>query len=217
MLAANHEPPSGYFQLLLLNAAAVLSSVPPGLSCGSACILGRMGVPRVMLLFDPEAHPQCWNERMVPGEFAVLYTGSQPRVLEDGSLAWDGTVPTCTVFSSLSEAEAYAARQVVEVPTLRCRIYDDKGLAGQPVRQISGTQHKGESEISSRFRRWCGSILLLGGIALGVVDWQSDFTRLWPGTLGVRMIPVGLILLVTELVIVIEAKRKKRRTERAGS
>src|SRR5579871_6187207 len=32
-----------------------------------------MSEPRVLLLFDPEARPQNWNERMSPGEYAVLY------------------------------------------------------------------------------------------------------------------------------------------------
>ncbi len=154
---------------------------------------------------------------MAPEEFAVLYTGAQPRLSDDGGVSWDGKESACTVFDSLDDAEAFVQRRVVEVPTVRCRIYDSRGLAGQPVREISGAEHKGDSEISSRFRRWGAAILLLGGIVLGILDWQSDFTRMWPGTLAARMIPVGLILLVTELVIVIEARRKKRRTERDGS
>jgi hypothetical protein len=204
-------------ELLQGNFGVVVGGGARALGLGLTCILGGMGVPRVMLLFDPEAHPQCWNERMTPGEFAVLYTGAQPRALEDGSVALDGTAPACAVFGSLSEAEVYAKRQVAEVPTLRCRIYDEKGLAGQPIRQIAGAEHKGDSEISARFRRWAGSILLIAGVVLGVMDWESDFTKVWPGTLAARMIPVGLILLVTEFVIVLEAKRKRRREERQGS
>lgn len=29
---------------------------------------------RTILLFDPLAQPQSWNERMLPGEYAVLYS-----------------------------------------------------------------------------------------------------------------------------------------------
>src|ERR1700727_1288112 len=118
-----------------------------------------MSEPRVMLLYDPEARPQNWNERLAEGEYAVLYSGTQPRVVGQESEGGGGA-PTCTVFGSLAQAEE---------PTLRCRIYDQRGLAEQPVREIRGALHKGESEISARFRRWGGTILLVGGVVLWVM------------------------------------------------
>jgi hypothetical protein len=170
-----------------------------------------MSEPRVMLLFDPEARPQNWNERMAEGEYAVLYSGTQPRVVgrEDES---GGGSPACTVFGSLAEAEAHAAARVAEEPTLRCRIYDQRGLAEQPVREIRGSLHKGESELSARFRRWGGTILLVGGIVLWVMDSNSDMKMGWPSAVAARIAPLGLILLATELVIVIEARRKRGRS-----
>ncbi|RSL17918.1 hypothetical protein EDE15_3470 [Edaphobacter aggregans] len=170
-----------------------------------------MSEPRVLLLFDPEARPQNWNERMAPGEYAVLYSGTQPRVVgrEDES---GGGVPACTVFGSLAEAKAHAAAKVAEDPALRCRIYDQHGLAGQPVREIRGTQYKGESEISARFRRWGGSILLVAGIMLWVLDEHFDLKMGWPAAVAARIAPLGLILLVTELVIVVEARRQRGRS-----
>lgn len=169
-----------------------------------------MSEPRVLLLFDPQARPQNWNERMAEGEYAVLYTGAQPRVAgQEGE--GSSEAPACTVFGSLAEAEAHAAAKVAEDPTLRCRIYDQRGLAEQPVREIRGALHKGESEVSARFRRWGGTILLLGGIALWALDDHFDLKMGWPAALAARMAPVGLILLVTELVIVIDARRKSRR------
>ena len=167
-----------------------------------------MAQSRTLLLFDPNAQPQCWNERMTSTEYAVLYSGQPiPSHNLDGTPA---TGPTCTVFSTLAEAEEHATQQVALIPTLRCRIYDHQGLAVQPVREIRGSQYKGESEISARFRRWAGSILFFGGLALVALDWISDFSLSWPATIGVRMFPVGLILLVTELVIVITTKRAHR-------
>lgn len=145
---------------------------------------------------------------MTSAEYAVLYSGQPiPSHHPGGTPA---TAPTCTVFSSLAEAEEHAVQQVALIPTLRCRIYDHQGLAVQPIREIRGSQYKGESEISARFRRWAGSILLFGGLALVVFDWSTDFNLSWPATIGVRMFPVGLVLLVTELVIVITARRAHR-------
>ena len=145
---------------------------------------------------------------MTSSEYAVLYSHQPvPSHYHNGT---PSAGPTCTVFSTLAEAEVYATQQVALIPTLRCRIYDHQGLAVQPIREIRGTQYKGESEISARFRRWAGSILLFGGLALIVLDWSADFSLSWPATIGMRMFPVGLVLLVTELVIVITARRAPR-------
>ncbi len=148
---------------------------------------------------------------MVPGEYAILYSGFQPpRSDQPHSIAIDG--PYCAIFPTLADAEAHATQQAELYPALLCRIYDHHGLGRQSISEIRGNRYKGESEISAQFRRWCGSFLLFGGLALTILDWRSDFGLLWPATVGTRMIPFGLVLLVTELVIVIEARRKGRRT-----
>ena len=167
-----------------------------------------MAQSRTLLLFDPNAQPQCWNERMTATEYAVLY--SHQPVPSDHRNDTPASGPSCTVFSTLAEAEEYAAQQVALIPSLRCRIYDHQGLAVQPIREIRGSHYKGESEISARFRRWAGSILFFGGLALIVLDWSTDFKLSWPATIGMRMFPVGLVLLVTEIVIVITARRSHR-------
>jgi hypothetical protein len=159
---------------------------------------------RTLLLFDPNAQPQCWNERMQPGEYAILYSSSQLAGLSTPS-----SEPICTVWSTLAEAEQHATEQVTRLPTLRCRVYDHHGLAREPLREIRGLQHKGESEITGRFRRWGGALFFLVGVVLIAFDWAADFKRSWPATVGVRLLPVGVILLVTELAIVLAAKRER--------
>ena len=162
---------------------------------------------RTLPLLDLEAQPQSWNERMTPGEYAVLYSG----VPEGAPL----NSQTCTIFESLESAEQYASAQVATWPELRCRIYDHRGFGAQPVREIRGTAHKGDSEITARLRRWGGGGLFLGGAVLTLIDVAVDYRLLWPSLIGVRMMPAGLVLLVTELVIVIEARRKARRGDLA--
>jgi hypothetical protein len=164
-----------------------------------------MGDPRTLPLLDLNAQPQSWNERMSLSEFAVLNTGAA------GADGVDASV--CKVFGSLEEAEQFAREQVALHPQLRCRIYDHHGFGSQPVREVRGAEHKGESEISARFRRWGGMLLFFGGLLLMVVDWVAGFAYSWPAMLGARMAPVGLVLLLTELVIVIESRRKDRRNE----
>jgi hypothetical protein len=153
---------------------------------------------RTVPLFDSSAQPASWNERMLPGEFAVHYSNF------DSSAG-----PSCTILGSLEDAEEYAKAQVVLKPGLRCRIYDDQGFIGPPLLEVRGRQYKGESDISPRFRRWCGSLLFFGGLALVIVDWSVDFKLTWPATIGVRMLIPGLILLVTEEILVLQVKRKR--------
>ena len=135
---------------------------------------------------------------MEAGEFAVHYS----------SFDHPSASPFCTVFGSLSEAKAYAAEQVARRPDLRCRIYDRQGFIGAPICEFIGDSYKGEGEISSRFRRWVGSLLFFPGLILTAIDWQYDFSLNWPAMIGTRMLFPGLILLVTEMVIVFNARRR---------
>jgi hypothetical protein len=161
-----------------------------------------MSHPRTLLLFDKGAQPASWNERMSPTEYAILYSSYAP-----------GTDPTCTIFSTLAEAKEYASHQVLQQPNLRCRIYDHQGLAVPPVFEARGEQYKGDNDLSPRFRRWAGSILFFGGIILTMVDWLKDFSLSWPAMIGTRMFPVGMVLLFIELMVIVEAKRKKNRQQ----
>jgi hypothetical protein len=172
-----------------------------------------MTEPRTLPLFDPTATPQSWNERMVPGEYAILYANLQPQLLEQPPGSHPVTGPICVVFDSLPAAEAYAERQVAQFPRLRCNIYDHNGMGHDPIRQICGIHGRDTNEISAGFRRWGGSALLLLSIILGIAEWRSDFTLTWAGTIASRLAPAGVVLLVTELAIIAEAKLKKRRAK----
>lgn len=160
---------------------------------------------RTLPLFDPSVHPSSWNERMVPGEYAVHYSTS----------GQDGPGAVCDVLSSLSEAEDHAATHLNVHPNQRCRIYDHNGFIGAPIRELCGTSYRGDPDLSPRFRRWMGSILLFGGLALTAYDWSTDFRLSWPGLIGSRLIIPGLILLVTEVVIILYARRKRSHPEAA--
>lgn len=128
------------------------------------------------------------------------------------SFAPSEPVPFCTIFLSFPEAEAYAQEQVSQRPELRCCIYDHNGFIGKPLREFKGSRYKGDRDLSPRFRRWLGSFLFFGGLILTLIDWHADFRLLWPAMLGTRMLIPGMILLVTELVIVIYARQKHAHT-----
>jgi hypothetical protein len=156
---------------------------------------------RTVPLFDFGAQPASWNERMLSGEYAVHYSNLDSSALVTG--------PSCTIHGSLADAEEYAKAQVALKPGLRCRIYDGRGFVGPPILEVRGQQYKGESEISPRFRRWGGSLLFFAGLVLVIVDWSVDFELTWPATIGVRMLIPGLILLLSEAILVLHIKRKR--------
>jgi len=145
---------------------------------------------------------------MAENEYAVHYSnfGDSPNAS-----------PFCTIFSNLAEAETYAKEQIAKRPDLRCRIYDHRGLVGKPIREFKGSSYKGDSDLSPRFRRWVGSVLFFGGLILTIVDWRVDFRFLWPSMLGTRMILPGLLLLLTEAIIVFYARYKKEHTGEKGT
>jgi hypothetical protein len=160
---------------------------------------------RTLPLLDESVQPPSWNERMVAGEYAVQYSSF---------VGLPAASPSCTVFSSLAEAEAYAEEQIAQRPDLRCRIYDDRGYVGAPLFECSGSNYNGDKGISPRFRRWAGSVLFLGGLILTIMDWTYDFSLTWPATIGTRLLIPGLFLLFMEAMIVLSAKRGKAHTRR---
>jgi hypothetical protein len=110
--------------------------------------------PCTLPLFDPQAHPQSWNERMADGEFGVLYNGNPipppPSPNDIGTLSESGLLgmsdigvrsPYCVALSSLTAAEDFAAQQTALHPG-HCRIYDQPGLANSPLREIHVQQRR---------------------------------------------------------------------------
>ena len=158
-----------------------------------------MGAPRQLPLFRADVPGGSWNERMLPGEYAVHYSSFDA-----------GVAPFCTVLEGLDAAEAYAREQVVERPTLRCTIYDHHGLIGAPLRSVEGSAYKAKSDLSPRFRRWVGSILFFGGMLLISLDWSTDFRLSWPAMIGTRMILPGLLLLFIEAMVMLHARLDRR-------
>jgi hypothetical protein len=138
---------------------------------------------------------------MAPGEYAVHFSEFADTT--------QATQPFCLVFDTLAAAESYATDEVARRPGLRCRIYDNGGFIGAPLREFKGSRFRDNTDISPRFRRWGGSVLFFGGCLLAGVDWAFDFRWLWPSMLGTRMIMPGSILLMTELIILLHARQKR--------
>jgi hypothetical protein len=159
--------------------------------------------PRKLPLYDENFQPGTWNERMIPGEFAVHYSSFPVK---------DYDTLYCTVFGSLDEALAHAREQVELRPALRCTIYDQEGFVGAPLGDVRGKEFKDKGSISPRFRIWAGAVLFTSGLVLMIVDWRTDFELMWPGMFGSRIIIPGFALLVMDAIITIHQRRHPRKT-----
>jgi hypothetical protein len=137
---------------------------------------------------------------MAPGEYAVHYSTSDHN----------GPGAVCTVFPTIAEAEAHAAAHIQLHPNQRCRIYDHDGFIGAPIRELRGASYRGERDLSPRFRRWAGSILFFGGLALTLFDWSLNFRIYWAALIGTLVILPGLFLLVVEAVLILQARREPK-------
>lgn len=143
---------------------------------------------------------------MQPEQFAVH--ASQQRGAQ-------GT-PACWVCDSLPEAERFATERVAQEPAVRCRIYDHQGFVGAPLREVKGSTYKGESDLSPRVRRWLGAVLLGVGLALCALDWSSGFRLSWPALVGSRLLIPGVVLVVTEALLVLHARQTRADARRNG-
>jgi hypothetical protein len=168
---------------------------------GGDCYTRPMADGRNVPLFDAVASPSSWNQRMVQGEYAVHYSSFGPDHAGN---------PFCTIFPTLQAAEIYANDVTLQRPEVRCQIYDHHGMVGAPAREICGAKFKGETDLG-RFRRWGGGILFIGGAVLTTADWVADFRFGWPAMIGTRILLPGLILLVTEGLVMLHARQTAAR------
>ena len=147
---------------------------------------------------------------MAEGEFAVLFSGDRPGTVEGEPTP---EVPFCVVAADMVNAERYANEAVVQHPEMIARVYDRRGMVGAPLFEAHGAKAN-RSEISARFRRWAGGGLFGVGAALGLAEIISGFTINWAGMLAARLLPVGVVLLLTEAAIVVSARRERKRKSR---
>lgn len=144
---------------------------------------------------------------MAESEFAVLFTGDRPFEVEGVETP---DAPFCVVAESRDDAEAFARAQVVEYPQMIARIYDRRGMVGAPLAEFAGAKAN-RSEISAKFRRWAGGGLFGAGVLLGAAELISGMRINWAGMLAARLVPVGVVLLLTEFGIVMGARREQKR------
>jgi hypothetical protein len=167
---------------------------------------------RSILIYDLNARPPSWSDRMLPGEFAVLCEDARTGAPKqpDNTIAPSDARQICTVFATRAEAEAFARSQVEQFPAMRCVVFDNEGRGRPPLLTVNRPEFAPRGEIGPKMRRWVGGVCLAAGILLAVWEIAHDYATIWAGTLAIRLLPIAAVFLGTELVLWIQAKRTRR-------
>ena len=173
---------------------------------------------RQVPVFDARSTPQSWSERMQPGEFAVQlsHARSGSPLDAEGIPVRDVNAAPCLIFSNLHDAEAWSRARVQANPELRCRVYDHHGMGGPPPRLFADERYVKHDGFSRSTSLRIGFALVGTGAALCTAEWISDFHLSWAAMVGTRLLPIGLLLLVTEGALRLNDWDRGRRETAAG-
>ena len=141
-------------------------------------------------IYDPRRTPANWTELLAPSQYAVFQydTRTGLHLSPAGALK-----ETCLIFDTLDEARSYSAARVEQKPEVTCEIFDQAGRAKAPVetyvnRSVATAQR---SVFRSRFF-WANIMIMLGIVGL-LIDWRSDFVRMWPTILGLKFFTLAIL------------------------
>jgi hypothetical protein len=141
-------------------------------------------------IYDPKRTPPNWTELLAPRQYAVFQheTKTELHVSPNGSLA-----ETCLIFDTLDEARSYCAARVEQALDITCEIFDRAGRAKAPLESYvhRSVEIKQRSIFRSRFF-WAHIMTALAIVGL-LIDWQSDFVRMWPTILGLKFLTLAIL------------------------
>jgi hypothetical protein len=169
---------------------------------------------RTVPIFEDNAHPPVWSDRMMAGDFAVLCEDARTGAAKqrDNTLAPTAGSHICTIFDSRQAAEDFARERVSVYPGMRCVVFDHEGRAKPPLLIVNRPEFAPRGEIGPAFRRWVGGTCLVAGLACGGWEIAHDYATIWAGAFAIRLLPVGAICLGTELVLWVQAKRSGKQS-----
>lgn len=168
-------------------------------------------------VYDPSRTPRDWMDIIRPTQcalFASRLDGGDPCDV-DGVPS--GATPTCTIFESLSDAEAFCLARIERLPHVRFDVFDASGRSRpalltivHPSRSAALEGHAG----SMRLRRWVAVALLVAAPVLFWIDWgYYDGLLMVPTLLGFNALLVAGRLLQLNGA---SASADRSRRERTG-
>jgi hypothetical protein len=141
-------------------------------------------------IYDPKRKPPNWTELLAPSQYAVFQheTKTERHVSPTGTFS-----ETCLIFDTLEEAKSYCVARVDQEPDITCEIFDQSGRANAPIEGYvhRSVEIKQRSVFRSRFF-WAHIMTALAIVGL-LIDWRSDFVRMWPTILGLKFLTLAIL------------------------
>jgi hypothetical protein len=171
---------------------------------------------REVKLYDRSRTPANWMQIIQPGEFAVFHTNARNGGMTDSS----GQYPrqgeeACSIFSSLEAAENYCTAKVLEVPSMRCEIFDSSGRAKPPLRIVvnPGLEKKLDlSPASARNKLALGAALCISSALFFYLDYRAGGGNWFLLTLvGINLAMGGFRVIVWGLGVREQLRDQQRR------
>lgn len=144
-------------------------------------------------IYDPHRTPSNWTDLLSATQYAVFQHDTRTGLHLSPAGALN---ETCLVFDTLDEARSYCTARVEQAPDVTCEIFDHKGLARAPIDTYvhQSVVLAQRSYFRSRFF-WAHIMTALGIIGL-LIDWRSDFVRMWPTILGLKFLTLAILFYV---------------------
>ena len=143
-----------------------------------------------VVIYDARRNPPNWTDLLAPSQYAVFQhdTNSGLHVSPNDTFS-----ETCLIFDTLEEAKNYCSGRVEQAPNITCEIFDQSGRAKNPVETYvhCSVDLKQRSVFRSRFF-WAHIMTALAIVGL-LIDWRSDFVRMWPTILGLKFLTLAIL------------------------
>ena len=154
---------------------------------------------QTILIYDPQRVPKHWMQLLRPGQVAVFLQDVRSGVLVDPEglpISHGVSAGACYVFDSVEEARQFSQGLVERIDHVKCDIYDERGMAVEPLYTIVNQrrEHLVGSEKSARRLMLGGAFLILLSFPLFWYDWIAEGARLWPAIIGVNLFFGGIRL-----------------------
>lgn len=152
-------------------------------------------------IYDPHRVPKHWMELLHPGQFAVFLQdvrNSVPLDSEGRPFAESGSAGSCYLFDTLAEAREFCLELVEQREHVRCDIYDERGMAVEPLYTFVTKRHEHlvGSKTTARWLMLGGGLAILLSLPLFWYDWLAEGARIWPTVIGINLAFAGIRLLI---------------------
>lgn len=144
---------------------------------------------RTVMLYDPRRRGT-WLHELSPGNYPVFLRDARTSAERnaEGKPLRPGEPGVCVVFDNLESAKAFCERKMLEVPELRCDIYDHRGLVGPPVCTFGDREWNPRPKTLMSLAAAC----VIVSVPLFWFDWHKRGEMILLSVLGINLVAASM-------------------------